>query len=57
MRYSRYIVGIIGMLTLSLSMQAQRFFDLTADKVKSVVEEHLKGGKPVTEYTIAAHQL
>ena len=33
------------------------YVKMTADKVKRVVEEHLKGGKPVTEYTIAAHQL
>ena len=33
------------------------YVKMTADNVKRVVEEHLKGGKPVTEYTIAAHQL
>lgn len=33
------------------------YVKMTAEKAKRVVEEHLKGGKPVTEYTIAAHQL
>ena len=26
---------------------------MTADKAKEVVEKHLKGGKVVTEYTVA----
>lgn len=29
------------------------YVKMTADKVARVVEEHLKGGKPVAEYTIA----
>ncbi len=33
------------------------YVKMTAEKAKRVVEEHLKGGKPVTEYTIAAYQL
>lgn len=32
------------------------YVKMTADKVARVVEEHLKGGKPVTEYTIGAYQ-
>lgn len=32
------------------------YVKMTADKVARVVEEHLKGGKPVAEYTIGAHQ-
>ncbi|MBE6727226.1 MAG: (2Fe-2S) ferredoxin domain-containing protein [Ruminococcaceae bacterium] len=30
------------------------YVEMTADKAKKVIEEHLKGGKVVTEYTIAA---
>jgi len=29
------------------------YVKMTADKVKEVVEKHLKGGKVVTEYTVA----
>jgi len=29
------------------------YIKMTAEKAKKVVEEHLKGGKPVVEYTIA----
>ena len=29
------------------------YFKMTADKAKEVVEKHLKGGKVVTEYTVA----
>lgn len=32
------------------------YVKMTADKVARIVEEHLKGGKPVTEYTIGAYQ-
>ncbi len=32
------------------------YVKMTADKVAKVVEEHLKGGKPVAEYTIGAYQ-
>ena len=32
------------------------YVKMTADKVARSVEEHLKGGKPVTEYTIGAYQ-
>ena len=32
------------------------YVKMTADKAKRVVAEHLKGGKPVTEYTIGAYQ-
>jgi len=28
------------------------YVKMTAEKAKRVVEEHLKGGKPVAEYTI-----
>ncbi len=30
------------------------YIKMTADKVKSVVENHLKGGKVVAEYTVAS---
>lgn len=29
------------------------YVKMTPDKVSRVIEEHLKGGKPVTEFTIA----
>lgn len=32
------------------------YVKMTADKVARVVEEHLKGGKPVAEYTIGTVQ-
>ena len=32
------------------------YIKMTADKVARIVEEHLKGGKPVTEYTIKTYQ-
>ena len=32
------------------------YVKVTAEKVNRVVEEHLKGGKVVTEYTIAANK-
>ncbi len=32
------------------------YVKMTADKAKRVVEEHIKGGKPVYEYTIGAAQ-
>ena len=32
------------------------YVKMTADKVAKVVEEHLKGGKPVAEYTIGAYR-
>ena len=32
------------------------YVKMTADKVARIVEEHLKGGKPVAEYTIGAQQ-
>ena len=32
------------------------YVKMTAEKAKRVVEEHLKGGKVVTEYTIAAQE-
>ena len=32
------------------------YVKMTAEKAKEVVEKHLKGGKVVTEYTIAANQ-
>lgn len=32
------------------------YVKMTADKVDRVVEEHLKGGKPVAEYTIGSVQ-
>ena len=31
--------------------------ELTAEKAKEVIEKHIKGGTPVTEYTIGATQL
>ena len=30
---------------------------MTADKAKEVIEKHIKGGSPVTEYTIGAAKL
>ena len=33
------------------------YVKMTADKAKEVIEKHIKGGKPVTEYTIGATQL
>ncbi len=32
------------------------YVKMTADKVSRVVEEHLKGGKPVAEYTIGNYK-
>ena len=29
---------------------------MTSEKAKRVVEEHLKGGKVVNEYTVAGHK-
>jgi len=33
------------------------YVKMTADKAKEVVEKHIKGGQPVTEYTIGASQI
>ena len=33
------------------------YVKMTAEKAKRVVEEHLKGGKPVDEYTIGNHKI
>ena len=33
------------------------YVKMTADKAKEVIEKHIKGGKPVTEYTIGAAKL
>ena len=33
------------------------YVKMTAEKVARVVEEHLKGGTPVAEYTIANHKI
>ncbi len=33
------------------------YVKMTADKVARVVEEHLKGGNPVSEYTIGSYKL
>ena len=32
------------------------YVKMTADRAKEVVEKHIKGGNPVTEYTIGAYQ-
>lgn len=32
------------------------YVKMTAEKAKEVIEKHIKGGKPVTEYTIGAYQ-
>lgn len=32
------------------------YVKMTVERVSRVVEEHLRGGRPVTEYTIEAHQ-
>ena len=33
------------------------YVKMTADKAKEVIEKHIKGGSPVTEYTIGAAKL
>ena len=33
------------------------YVKMTAEKAKEVIEKHIKGGSPVTEYTIGATQL
>lgn len=33
------------------------YVKMTAEKAKEVVEKHIKGGQPVTEYTIGASQI
>ena len=33
------------------------YVKMTAEKAQEVIEKHIKGGKPVTEYTIGAAQL
>ena len=33
------------------------YVKMTADKAKEVIEKHIKGGKPVVEYTIASTQI
>ena len=33
------------------------YVKMTADKAKEVIEQHIKGGTPVAEYTIGATQL
>ena len=33
------------------------YVKMTADKAREVIEKHIKGGAPVTEYTIGATQL
>jgi NADP-reducing hydrogenase subunit HndB len=33
------------------------YVKMTADKAKDVIEKHIKGGKPVSEYTIGATHL
>ena len=33
------------------------YVKMTADKAKEVVEKHIKGGQPVTEYTIGAAKI
>ncbi|MBQ7600150.1 MAG: (2Fe-2S) ferredoxin domain-containing protein [Clostridia bacterium] len=33
------------------------YVKMTADKAKEVIEKHIKGGKPVSEYTIGATHL
>ena len=33
------------------------YVKMTAEKAKEVIEKHIKGGKPVAEYTIGATQL
>ena len=32
------------------------YVKMTADKAKEVIEKHIKGGKPVAEYTISANK-
>ena len=38
-------------------MEKITYVKMTADKAKEVVEKHIKGGQPVTEYTIGASQI
>lgn len=33
------------------------YVKMTPDRVKEVIEKHIKGGKPITEYTIGAVKL
>lgn len=33
------------------------YVKMTADKAKEIIEKHIKGGTPVTEYTIGANQI
>ncbi len=33
------------------------YVKMTADKAKEIIEKHIKGGAPVTEYTIGASQI
>ena len=40
--------------TLYIAGPDERFVNLTADKARRIVAEHLATGKPVAEYTIAA---
>ncbi len=37
--------------------QKTTYVKMTAEKAKEVVEKHIKGGKPVVEYTIGAAKL
>ncbi|MBR5528256.1 MAG: (2Fe-2S) ferredoxin domain-containing protein [Clostridia bacterium] len=32
------------------------YVKMTADRAKEIIEKHIKGGKPVTEYTIGAYK-
>ena len=33
------------------------YVKMTAEKAKEIIEKHIKGGAPVTEYTIGANQI
>ena len=41
------------MEVLEAGKEKVTYVKMTPDKVSRVIEEHLKGGKPVTEFTIA----
>ena len=56
--------GCIGMCRLEPMVEVYvkgqekvTYVKMTADKVARIVEEHLKGGKPVAEYTIGYTEL
>ena len=43
--------------TVPQTTEKTTYVKMTADKAREVIEKHIKGGAPVTEYTIGATQL